>query len=872
MIVASQLNLMKILNRAGIRYLTYCAAVCACALQLGSQSTGATVVLTSIPAWGQDGQITGYIYGLPSDKVALYLFEFIPDVGWGSISGCGTTSVQSTGQFSVNATPELLNRNATRISAYLVPSSLTGTIPCVGGAASIPFVIAHNALSFVSYPRIPAYSTLSFGGLDWFIKSAPVEVSPYNQYFTNDTAFVDQQGQLHLKVEKCSGSWCAAEIFTKQTVGYGSYSFSIASQLNNLDPNLTLGLFTWDGQAGDQNNREWDIEFARWGNLTNTSNAQYVVQPYNGPNNLTRFLMSPAANSTHVVQWSASQMNFSSSASNLPIASWNYVANAFSSIPTPGDVHLHLNLYIGAGTSPASQVGTEIIISNFHYTPAAASIGLPRNSDSIPFYSSTTSVQVPGTAGCSASVESDSPWLSIAGSNSFFAGGSFVYSVSDNYGGPRSGNIILTSNSCNPGLNAQVLTVSQAGLVCSPGFAKSSTQIGFVQTVRSIAILGTAPVCTWSVSTSAPWLHITSNPAGAGDGSVTFSADANGGAALRQGGLVLNNGNQHLVLQDASSASFALSPSVATPCGNQQTQFGASWVTQSPGAEIHLNSPTGTLVGQFGPAGSTLLPQVPDGTLIYLVQSQVTSAGSSVLGSAMVSILPADCTASTIAALGVVNAAGYSKISVAPGSFVSVFGTNLTTETANATAIPYPTSLANITVSVAGELCALTYASPSQINFIIPSDIVPGRYLLKAGTASTEINVTNVSPGFFTLAGNGTGVPLSQIYEVLADGSSTEFAPYQCDSACHATPITIPDNLTDLYLVLYGTGLRNLKGAMAQLGPLPADVVYVGAVAQYPGLDQINLHLKNPAPLSGTQTLSITADGVAANSVSLQFQ
>ena len=42
------------------------------------------------------------------------------------------------------------------------------------------------------------------------------------------------------------------------------YTFAINSTLNNLDPNVTLGLFTWDAQAGDQNNREMDIEFGRW--------------------------------------------------------------------------------------------------------------------------------------------------------------------------------------------------------------------------------------------------------------------------------------------------------------------------------------------------------------------------------------------------------------------------------------------------------------------------------------------------------------------------------------------------------------------------------------------------------------------------------
>jgi uncharacterized protein (TIGR03437 family) len=353
---------------------------------------------------------------------------------------------------------------------------------------------------------------------------------------------------------------------------------------------------------------------------------------------------------------------------------------------------------------------------------------------------------------------------------------------------------------------------------------------------------------------------------------VTFATDTNTGSALRQGSLVLNNGQQHSVYQDAAEGYFSLSPSAATPCNSQQAQFGVSWASASPNVEIHLVSPGGSLIGQFGASGTTLLPPVSDGTQVFLVQPSTTGGEPTVLASAVTSVLPTNCTAANINPLGIVNAAGYSAISVAPGSFVTLFGSNLASQTARPTGVPYPTNLGGVSVSIAGEQCGLTYVSPGQINFVMPSDVTPGRYVLTAGSVATEVIVTNVSPGIFTLTGDGKGVPLAQIIEAFSDGTSVTLPPYQCSQTCGISPISLPGNLTDLYIVIYGTGFRNLHSATASLGPLATDVIYAGAVAQYPGLDQMNLHIKNPTGLSGLQNLQITVDGTPSNVVNLQFQ
>lgn len=84
--------------------------------------------------------------------------------------------------------------------------------------------------------------------------------------------------------------------------------------------------------------------------------------------------------------------------------------------------------------------------------------------------------------------------------------------------------------------------------------------------------------------------------------------------------------------------------------------------------------------------------------------------------------------------------------------------------------------------------------------------------------------------------------------------------------------VPLPANATDLYIVLYGTGMRNYRNISASLDASKPEVVYVGAQAQFPGLDQINLHLKAPLHLSGTESLQLQVDGISSNAVSVEFQ
>lgn len=132
-----------------------------------------------------------------------------------------------------------------------------------------------------------------------------------------------------------------------------------------LDPNITLGLFTWNDNPAS-NHREIDVEFARWGNALEPTNAQFVVQPYGTPGNLKRFLQPLATPSVHTFAWAARSVTFASrDATGRAIADWRYGGR---DVPRAGPGRVHLNLWLNNGTPPTDGAEQEVVVSNLSFT------------------------------------------------------------------------------------------------------------------------------------------------------------------------------------------------------------------------------------------------------------------------------------------------------------------------------------------------------------------------------------------------------------------------------------------------------------------------------------------------------------------------
>ena len=121
-----------------------------------------------------------------------------------------------------------------------------------------------------------------------------------------------------------------------------------------------------------------------------------------------------------------------------------------------------------------------------------------------------------------------------------------------------------------------------------------------------------------------------------------------------------------------------------------------------------------------------------------------------------------------IAPGGVLNAADGSR-DLAPGSLVSIWGSNLAPAASVAAVMPLPAALEGVSVEVvdAGKTlpAALWFVSSIQINAQLPFGLSGGdvqiRVKTKAGTSNTEtVPIVARAPRLFTKSMNGKGEPL----------------------------------------------------------------------------------------------------------------
>ena len=107
-----------------------------------------------------------------------------------------------------------------------------------------------------------------------------------------------------------------------------------------------------------------------------------------------------------------------------------------------------------------------------------------------------------------------------------------------------------------------------------------------------------------------------------------------------------------------------------------------------------------------------------------------------------------------------------------------------------------------------------------------------------------------------------------QTYENLAQFDQTQ-------SRWVATPIDLGPDTDQVFLVAFGTGLRNrssLNAVTRSIGGSAATVSYLGAQGMLAGLDQANILLSRSLTGRGSVDLNLSVDGKTANTVSLTIK
>lgn len=223
-------------------------------------------------------------------------------------------------------------------------------------------------------PLEPGPRTVRFSGHAWEVKQSRDPVGPGpNVYSAHpESVRVDRHGRLYLRIESRSNTWHSAEVLSRDSFGYGRYTFILDSPVRNLDPNAVIGLFTWSDDPA-QNHRELDVEITRWGD-PEADAGQFVVQPYDGPDNLRRFAIPPFDRPlVFVIDWRQDRIRFEAAMETRPgksepatISRWEYRG---PDIPMPGDEKVHINFWMNRGREPQTDEPMELVVREFRFEP-----------------------------------------------------------------------------------------------------------------------------------------------------------------------------------------------------------------------------------------------------------------------------------------------------------------------------------------------------------------------------------------------------------------------------------------------------------------------------------------------------------------------
>jgi len=231
---------------------------------------------------------------------------------------------------------------------------------------------------------------------------------------------------------------------------------------------------------------------------------------------------------------------------------------------------------------------------------------------------------------------------------------------------------------------------------------------------------------------------------------------------------------------------------------------------------------------------------------------------------------------------GVVSASAFGGFaSVAPGSWIEIYGSNLASDTRGWTSADFagdnaPTSLDGTSVTIGGQSAFVDYISPTQVDVQLPSNVATGSQpviVTAGGVQSSPAGVTVnaaepglLAPSSFDIGGKQYVVALflDGAY-VLPPGSIAGVTSRRAQ----------PGDTITLYGVGFGPVIPNIAaGQIVQednalalpfqlsFGPAQAAVAYDGLAPDAVGLYQFNVTVPNVAG-SDTVPVTFTLGGVA---------
>jgi uncharacterized protein (TIGR03437 family) len=213
---------------------------------------------------------------------------------------------------------------------------------------------------------------------------------------------------------------------------------------------------------------------------------------------------------------------------------------------------------------------------------------------------------------------------------------------------------------------------------------------------------------------------------------------------------------------------------------------------------------------------------------------------------------------------GVTNAASYLP-QVSPGALASIFGTGLSTTTAQA-GVPLPPNLNGVSVSVNGQPAPILYITPSQINFQVPWSTAVGAANVAVSVNSGSSNqisvpVLTAGPGLFTQT-NGAAIVQNSDYSLNGPSNPAAAGSTIIAYLTGSGPVNPP--VADGAPTPSATLVSATSSYSATIGSMTAQVQFAGLAPFFVGLVQVNVVV--PSGLAtGSYPLKVTIAGDTSN-------
>jgi uncharacterized protein (TIGR03437 family) len=397
-----------------------------------------------------------------------------------------------------------------------------------------------------------------------------------------------------------------------------------------------------------------------------------------------------------------------------------------------------------------------------------------------------------------------------------------------------------------------------------------------------------------------------------GDGGPATSASVAGvsGLTLDSGGnlYLADSGNRRIrqvqpgvspaITLSATSVNFTLATAGSTATtqtftltntGQGTLNWAAAATTTSGGAWLSVSPANGSVLA--GPNGTTVTVTAKPAGLAagdYYGQIQITSPSAASQFQTItvrLTVQTAGEAPPQVSAGGVLNAASYAlQTPVAPGTLVSIFGSNFTdsTNVLVATSFPWPTQLGGASVTIGGEPVPIYVVTAGQINAMLPFDLPVNTSLPlvvtrgNAVSAPEPVSLISSQPGVFTQSANGQGIGVVVIAH--ADGSWVEVGGANSAKAGDT-------------LVIYCTGLGDVSPRVLAGLPVPPSplsntidpvtltiggknvpIFFAGPTPGFTGLYQVNATVPSGIAPSPQAPLVLSQGGRTSATITVPVQ